>query len=68
MKYSENVESQSDRIAAVRHPNKVERWPGKIPDVRHSGGMSKNSRPGGMSYAAQGELSACARCRDPSPR
>ena len=28
---------------------------------------SRNSSPGGLSYAAQGGPSACARCRDPSP-
>ena len=27
----------------------------------------QNSSPGGLSYAAQGGPSACARCRDPSP-
>ena len=28
---------------------------------------ARNSSPGRLSYAAQGELSACARCRDSSP-
>ena len=52
MIYPENVESQPDRIAAVRHPDKVERRPDIIPDVRHPGGMSENFHPGGMSYVA----------------
>ena len=34
----------SDRIAAVRHPDKVERWPGRIPN---------DFRPGGISYATR---------------
>ena len=44
----------------MRHPDKVERWLDRIPDVRHSGGMSENFRPGGMSDAmcCKG-LSAC---------
>ena len=29
----------TDRIPDVRYPEKVERWPGKIPDVRYLGGM-----------------------------
>ena len=29
---------------------------------------AQNSSPGGLSYAAQGGPSACAKCRDPSPR
>ena len=37
----------------MRHPDKEERWPDRIPDVRHPGGMSENFRPGGMSYAAR---------------
>ena len=43
---------------AVRYPDvkyrRTEFFPGR------------NSSPGGMSYAAQGGPSACARCRDPS--
>ena len=35
----------------MRHPDKVERWPDIIPDVRHPGGMGENFRPGGMSDA-----------------
>ena len=44
---------RSDRIAAMRHPDKVERWAGKIPDVRHPSGISENFRPGGMSDATR---------------
>ena len=33
-----------DRIAVVRHLDKVERWPGRIPD---------DFRPGGISYATR---------------
>ena len=59
MRYPKKVGCQSDRIATVRHLDKVERWPDRIPNVRH---------PGGMSYVARrkGGSSACARCRDPS--
>ena len=35
----------------VRCLDKVERWPGRIPDVRHPGGTSENFRPGGTSEA-----------------
>ena len=49
-----------------RHLNKVERWPERIPDVRRSGGMSENFRPGGMSDAlCRKGLSACPREREP---
>ena len=66
MKYPEKVEHRPDRIAAVRHPDKVEHWPDRIPDVRHSGGMSENSRPGGMSYATRCKgASACPREKEP---
>ena len=34
------MEWRRKRISDVRHPDKVERWPGKIPDVRHSDGMA----------------------------
>ena len=40
----------------MRCPDKVERWPGIIPDVRHPGGTSENFRPGGMSEATCGGL------------
>ena len=40
-----------DRIAAVRHPEKVGCWPDRIATVRHPGGIGENFRPGGMSDA-----------------
>ena len=46
----------ADRISDVRHPDKVERWPDRIPEVRHPGGMSENFRPSGMSDAMCGGL------------
>ena len=30
----------------MRHPDKVERWPDRIPDVRHPGGMSAEKDSG----------------------
>ena len=37
--------TSADRIPDARYPRKVERWQGRIPDVRHPGGMlaEKNS-------------------------
>ena len=46
MKYPEKVERRPDRILDVKHPEKVERWPGRIPDVRHPGGMSAEQNSG----------------------
>ena len=43
MKYPEKVERRSDRITAARHSDKVERWPGRIPDVRHPGGIGMSA-------------------------
>ena len=40
----------------VRCLDKVERWPGRIPDVRHPGGTSENFRPSGTSKATCGGL------------
>ena len=34
-------------------PDKVERWSGRILDVRHPGGVSDDFHPGGMSYATR---------------
>ena len=50
----------------MRHPDKVERWPDRILDVRHSGGMRENFRLGGTSDATcRKGLSACPREREP---
>ena len=49
MKYPKKVERWPDRIPDVRHPEKVECRPDKIPDVRYPSGMSENFRPGRMS-------------------
>ena len=35
----------------MKYPEKVERRSDRIPDMRYPGGMSENSRPGGMSDA-----------------
>ena len=44
----------------------VERWPDRIPDVRHPGGMGENFRQGGMSDAVHCKgLSAWTRERKP---
>ena len=51
MIYPEKVRCRSDIIAVVRHPDKIERWPDRIPHVRHPGGMNENFRPDGMSDA-----------------
>ena len=51
MRHPEKAGFQLDRMAAVRHPDRVERWPGRILDVRHPGGISENFRPGGMGDA-----------------
>ena len=60
------VGCQRRRIPDVRHPDKVERWPDIIPNVRRPGGMSENFRPGGMSDATcRKGLSACLREREP---
>ena len=32
------VECRPDRMAVVRHPDKVERWPDRMAVVRHPGG------------------------------
>ena len=45
------VECQGGRIPDVRHPDKVERWPDRIPEVRRPGGMSENFCLGGMNDA-----------------
>ena len=39
MRHPEKVERRPGRIPDVRHPDKVERWPGRIPDVRYQDGM-----------------------------
>ena len=50
----------------MRHPDKAECWPDRIPDVRRLGGMSENFCPGGMSGATYCEgLSACLREKEP---
>ena len=46
MRHPEKVERRPGRIPDVRHPDKVERWPGKIPDVRHPGGMAAEKNSG----------------------
>ena len=48
---------------AVRYPD-VKCW---RTEFRIWNVGARNSSPGRLSYAAQGELSACARCRDSSP-
>ena len=40
VRHPEKVGCRPDRMAAVRHPDKVERWPD--PDVRCPGGMNEN--------------------------
>ena len=50
----------------MRYPEKVERWPDRIPDVRYPGGMSENFRSGGMRDAmCRKGPSACPREREP---
>ena len=39
----------------MRHPDKVECWPDRIPDMRYPGGM-RNSRPGEMRDSRPGEM------------
>ena len=53
MKYPEKVERQPDRIPDVRYPGKVGRQSDRIPDVRHPGGVSDDFRPSGMSYVTR---------------
>ena len=50
----------------MRYPEKVERRPDRIPDVRYPDGMSKNFRPGRMGDATcrKGPF-ACPREREP---
>ena len=50
----------------MRYPEKVERRPDIIPDMRYPGRMRENLRPGGMSDATccKGP-SACPREREP---
>ena len=61
------MECRRRRIPDVRHPDKVERWPDRISDVRHPGGMSENFHPGGMSDATcRKGLSTCPREREPA--
>ena len=60
------MECQRKRIPDVIHPDKVERWPDRISDVRHSGGMSENFRLCGMSDATcRKGLSVCPMEREP---
>ena len=60
------MECRRRRILDVRHPDKAECWPDRIPDVRRLGGMSENFCPGGMSGATYCEgLSACLREKEP---
>ena len=40
------MECRRRRIPDVRHPDKVERWPDRILDVRYSGGMSAGKNSG----------------------
>ena len=51
MRYPDEVERRSDRMATVRHPDEVGCQLDINPDVRHPGGMSENFRLGGMSDA-----------------
>ena len=48
----------------MRYPDKVERWPGRISDVRHPGGVSDDFRPGGMSYATRRKGDVCMSKRE----
>ena len=50
VRYPDKVERRPDRIPDVKYPEKVERRPDKIPTP---GGMSYDSRPGGMSDATR---------------
>ena len=50
----------------MRYPEKVERRPDRILDVRYPGGMSENFHPGGMRDATcRKGSSACPREREP---
>ena len=42
-------------MAAVRHPDKVERWRDRIPDMRYPGGM-RDSRPSGLRDSHSGGM------------
>ena len=66
-----------DRIPDVRYPDKVERRPDRIPDVRYPekvecrpdriptpGGMSYDSRPGGISDATRRNGDVCVSKRE----
>ena len=44
--YPEKVERRPDIIPDVRYPEKVEHWPDRIPDVRYPGGMSAGKNSG----------------------
>ena len=55
MRYLEKVGCRPDRMAAVRHLDKVERWPNRISDMRYPGGM-RDSRPGGMRDSRPGGM------------
>ena len=68
------TERKTLRVSVIKGSEHV--WPEKLKrpplpsgcEISGEGGMlaGQNSSPGGMSYAAQGGPSACARCRDPS--
>ena len=59
MRYPDEVERRPDIIAAVRYPDKIEHRPDRIAAVRHSGGMSENFCPGGMSDVARHKGVVC---------
>ena len=51
VRHPERVGCWPDRIAAVRHPERVECWSDRMAAVRHPGGIGENFRLGGMSDA-----------------
>ena len=55
VRYLEKVGCRSDIMAAVRHLDKVERWPNRISDMRYPGGM-RDSRSGGMRISRLGGM------------
>ena len=46
MRHPDKVECWPGRMAAVRHPEKVECWPDKMADVRYPGVMAAEKNSG----------------------